>query len=37
MLGDNIRRAEAAGEEGSVALIWITAAWQNEREAGDWQ
>lgn len=26
----------AAREEGGVALIWSTAARQNEREAGDW-
>lgn len=33
----NIRRMEAAREEGGVALIWSTAARQNEREAGDWR
>ncbi len=37
LLGDNIRRMEAVGEEGGVALIWSTAARQNEREAGDWR
>ena len=38
LLGDNIRRRMgAAGEEGGAALIWSTAARQNEREAGDWR
>jgi len=35
--GDNIRRMEAVGEEGGAALIWPTAARQNERVAGDWR
>lgn len=34
---DNMTGAEAAREEGGVALIWSTAARQNEREAGDWR
>lgn len=29
-------RMEAVGEEGGVALIWSTAAQQNERVAGGW-
>lgn len=37
MLGDKIRKMEAAREEGGVALIWCTAAKQNERDAGDWR
>lgn len=34
---DNMTGEEAAREEGGVALIWATAARQNEREAGDWR
>lgn len=37
LLGDNIKRMEAVGEEGGVALIWSTAARRNERVAGDWR
>lgn len=33
---DNTMGVEAAREEGGAALIWSTAARQNEREAGDW-
>lgn len=37
LLGDNARQTEAVGEEGTAALIWSTAARQNERAAGDWR
>lgn len=37
LLGDNIRRVEAAEKEGGVALIWPAAARRNERAAGDWR